>query len=121
MKKATKIATLIATVNTAVLAAPFTVLAKAPWEPTEGTTAGSLNDLIRILLNTGIIMAAVVAVIYLIINGIKYMTSSGDSQKTEEAQKGISNALIGLIICLAAALVVNFVLAKLGTTAKPID
>ena len=74
----------------------------------------TLEELIRLLLNTAIIFAAVIAVAYLIYNGYKYMMSGGDTAKTEEAQKGLGNAIIGLVICLCAAVIVNFVVGLLG-------
>ena len=74
----------------------------------------TLPELIQLLLNTAIIFAAVIAVAYLIYNGYKYMASGGDTAKTEEAQKGLGNAIIGLVICLCAAIVVNFVVGLLG-------
>ena len=77
----------------------------------------TLEQVIQLLLNTAIAFAAVVSVTFLIINGYKYMTSGGDSGKTEEAQKGLGNAVIGLIICIAAALIVNFVLNLFGMEA----
>ena len=74
----------------------------------------TLEQVIQILLNTAIVFAAVVAVFFLIVNGYKYMTSGGDTAKTEEAQKGLGNAIIGLVICISAALIVNFVLSLFG-------
>jgi hypothetical protein len=74
----------------------------------------TLEQVIQLLLNTAIAFAAVVSVTFLIINGYKYMTSGGDTAKTEQAQKGLGNAVIGLIICIAAALIVNFVLELFG-------
>lgn len=74
----------------------------------------TLGEVIQLLLNTAIGFAAVVAVFYLIFNGYKYMVSGGDVGKTEEAQKGLGNAIIGLVICICAALIVNFVLKLFG-------
>lgn len=92
------------------------------WMPDSATKGPqSLDALIKTGLNTAIVFAAVVAVIFLVINGFKYMMASGDTTKTETAQKGIANALIGLVICIAAALIVNFVLGKLGLTATDIE
>ncbi len=85
----------------------------AAFWPDFGTSYTNLDDIIRVGLNTAIILAAVVAVAFLIYNGIQYMISSGDAAKTEEAQKGIANALIGLVVCLVAAVVVQFVLRRL--------
>lgn len=105
---------------TLALTNPTAVLAQAGWMP-DGPKQGSLDDLIRDILNTAIILAAIVAVIFLIYNGFKYMSSAGDANKTEEAQKGIANALIGLIICIAAALIVNFVLGRLGLDPESLE
>jgi hypothetical protein len=74
----------------------------------------TLEQVIQILLNAAIAFAAVVAVAFLIINGYRYMTAGGDAGKIEEAQKGLGNAIIGLIICISAALIVNFVLSLFG-------
>jgi hypothetical protein len=101
----------------AVMAFPSAVLAQTSGDLSWLEDIGiqmTLDELIRTLLNTAISLAAVVAVFFLIFNGYKYMVSSGDTGKTEEAQKGIGNAVIGLVICLSAALIVNFVLDKLG-------
>lgn len=74
----------------------------------------TLQEVVVLFLNTAIIFAAVVAVAFLIFGGYKYMTSAGDTVKTEEAQKTIGNAVIGLVVCLSAAIIVNFVLELLG-------
>lgn len=116
-----RIALKVSAAVTGFLMVPASVYASAPWMPTEGPAASNLDELIRTILNTAIIVAAVVAVAYLVYNGFKYMTAAGDTSKTEEAQKGIANALIGLVICIAAALVVNFVLGRLGMGTKQID
>lgn len=121
MKKFARIFSRVSLFVTGLLILPSQVLAQASWLPTEGPESENLDELIRIGLNTAIILAAVVAVFFLVYNGFRYMMSAGDSGKTEDAQKGIANALIGLIICIAAALVVNFVLSKLGMETKDID
>lgn len=81
----------------------------------------TLSDLVKIVLNTAISFSAVVAAVMLVISGFRYMASAGDEGKTEEAQKGIANALIGLIIVLSAAVIVNFVLDVLGLEMQGLD
>lgn len=81
----------------------------------------SVDELVSLLLNTAVIGAAIVAVVYLIYNGFKYMISSGDATKTEEAQKGLANALIGLVVCLAAYIIVSFITGKLGFELGSLD
>ena len=91
-----------------LLAIPGAVLASNAWDP---KTIGfaSLDDFIQNTLTVAVVIAALVAVVYLIINGLKYITSAGDSTKTEEAQKGIIAALVGLVVVGIAYLLVSFV------------
>ncbi|MBN1618978.1 hypothetical protein JW887_06610 [Candidatus Dojkabacteria bacterium] len=121
MKKITKFFAKVGASMTGFFALAQSVYAKAAWEPDEGPSQTSLDELIRTGLNTAIIIAAVVAVFFLIYNGFKYMMAGGDTGKTEEAQKGLANALIGLVVCIAAALVVNFVLSRFGMETKGVD
>ncbi len=74
------------------------------------TTPGSLEDLIVKVLNWLIGASAVLCVVMLIVAGFLYMTSGGNEDKTQKATKTLTNAIIGLVICLVAVLLVNFVL-----------
>lgn len=47
-------------------------------------------------------LASLVAVFFLVTSGIHYMTSSGKPEKLEHAKKVMRNALIGLVIVVAA-------------------
>jgi len=82
---------------------------------------GSLSDLVKVLLDTAIIMSAIIAVGFLVINGFKYIAAGGDTGKVEEAQKGITDVIIGLIVCLASAVVVNFILIRLNVEPGNLD
>lgn len=119
MKKIKSLLMKVSTLGTGILMFPAKIYAQG-WMPDAGY-GGTLTQLIKDGLNTAIIVAGVVAVGFLIFNGIKYMTAAGDTGKTEEAQKGIANALIGLVICIAAAVVVNFVLARLNVTPQELE
>ena len=68
-----------------------------------GTSVGSI-------LNIIIGSLGVIAVIVIIIGGVLYMTSSGDSGKVKKAKDTILYGVIGLIICVLAAAIVNFVI-----------
>ena len=52
-----------------------------------------------------------VAVIFVVVGGVKYMTSAGDPGKVQQAKKTIIYALIGLIVCALAFAIVNFVIS----------
>jgi len=43
-----------------------------------------------------------IVIILIIVAGIRYMMAAGDETKAADARKGIQNALIGLVIVLAA-------------------
>lgn len=53
------------------------------------------------------LLAGVLAVIYLIWNGIQYITSSGNADKAKNARQGIINAVIGIIVIVAAYYIIR--------------
>ena len=76
-----------------------------------GGTTGTLDSALTSILNAIILIMGIVAVIFIIIGGVNYMTSSGDSNKTKKAKDTILYAVIGLIICALAFAIVNFVIS----------
>jgi cytochrome bd-type quinol oxidase subunit 2 len=71
-----------------------------------------VNDLIALVINIFSIVVGVVAVIMIIIGGLKYITSSGDSNNVTSAKNTILYAIIGLVVVALAQFIVKFVLAK---------
>lgn len=69
-------------------------------DPQYGAT--NIDTVIKSGISAIIVLAALIALVMLILGGINWMTSGGDKQKTEEAQKRITNAIIGLAIVAAA-------------------
>ena len=67
----------------------------------------------RQVTNMILYVVGIVAVIMLIIGGIKYVTSGGDSKKVTDAKNTVLYAIIGLIICFLAFAIVNFVVSAL--------
>lgn len=59
------------------------------------------------------IIAAIIAVIYLIYGGIKWITSKGDKTEVESARNHIVAAITGLIVVFLAFFIINFVLGFL--------
>lgn len=78
----------------------------------DGST-DALPSAITSILSAIIGVAGLVSVVYIIIGGVQYMTSSGDASKTEKAKKTILYACIGLIICALAFVIVNFVIGNI--------
>lgn len=75
--------------------------------------SGSINTFESSLTNilNGVIgTMGIVAVIFIVIGGINYVTSTGDSSKVKKAKDTILYALIGLVICALAFAIVNWVI-----------
>lgn len=76
---------------------------------TGGTNADSIfNTLIGRVMGWVLAAIALIAFIYLIINGVKYITAGGDAAKATEARNGILNAVIGVVIVLVAFIILRF-------------
>lgn len=71
--------------------------------------------------NTILYIVGVVAVIMLIIGGVKYVISGGDSKKVTDAKNTVLYAIIGLIIAFLAFAIVNFVISALPSDDKKND
>ena len=75
------------------------------------------------ITNTILYIVGVIAVIVLIIGGIRYLISGGDSKKVTDAKNTVLYAIIGLIIALLSFAIVNFVISALpnGESRKTTD
>lgn len=67
----------------------------------------------KTVTNTVLYIVGVIAVIMLIIGGIKYVVSGGDAKKVTDAKNTVLYAIIGLIIAFLAFAIVNFVITAL--------
>ena len=82
-----------------------------------GADAGStFNKIITLIINIFSLLVGVIAVIMIIIGGLKYITSGGDSGNIQSAKNTIMYAVIGLVVVALAQFVVRFVLQKVQAT-----
>jgi len=58
--------------------------------------------------------SVVVAVAMIIVAGYNLMTSNGDPDKIQKGTKGITAAVIGMVVVIIARILIVFVLEKLG-------
>ena len=63
------------------------------------------SDIILIL--TGV--AGIVAIIFIIIGGFKFLTSSGDEKKLASATSTLTYAIIGLVVVILAFVIIKVV------------
>jgi hypothetical protein len=67
------------------------------------SVAAAMQSVVMPLMTTLSAIAGLICVLFLVIGGINYMSSSGQPDKLVHAKKVIRNALIGLIMVLSAA------------------
>lgn len=83
---------------------------------------GDLSGSIQTIINGIILSLGIFAVIVVLIGGVSYMTSAGDSGKLKRAKDTILYACIGLIICVLAFAIVNFAIGIIeGTNSTPTE
>ena len=70
------------------------------------------DEVLKNGLNIVYFLAGVVAVIVIIIGGIYYATSSGDSGKVTKAKNMILYSVVGIVIILSAFAITNFVVGR---------
>ena len=104
-----------------LLAAPAVALAQFPDYVTgftgtaQGGNATDLMAVIKAIVNALLALVGIVAIIYIVIGGVRYLTSQGDESALESAKNTIIYALIGLVIIFISAVVINLVLAQATT------
>lgn len=75
-------------------------------------TDDQLVTTVQTIVKRIIAVLGVVCVIVVVIGGITYMTSAGDTQKIEKGKKTIIYGLVGLVICALAFAIVNFMIVN---------
>jgi len=70
--------------------------------------SGTFNTITNVLL----FAVGALSVIMLIIGGIRYVVSGGDSTAVQSAKNTILYAVVGIVICLLAYAVVSFVIGS---------
>ena len=75
------------------------------------------TGIFRTITNVLLFLIGAVSVIMLIIGGIRYTVSGGDSTAVTSAKNTILYAVIGIIVALLAYAIVNFVLGSFSADA----
>jgi hypothetical protein len=88
----------------------------------DGCTDGSgksINDILAMVINIFSWFVGVVAVIFAIVAGFKYITSGGDASAIKSAKDTLFYVIIGLVVVALSQVVVNFVLDKTNKIDSP--
>lgn len=71
------------------------------------------GELVRTIVNILLFIVGIIAVIMIIVGGIMYTTSGGESGGVTKAKNTILYSVIGLVVAILAYAIVNFVIARL--------
>ena len=69
------------------------------------------NQIIQ-LFNTAYLWVGIICVAIIIVSGILYTTSAGDSARVKTAKNAITYAVVGIVVILLAFTITNFVIGK---------
>ena len=71
-----------------------------------------VNSTISLALNIFSAIVGIIAVVMIIVGGVKYITSQGESANITSAKNTILYALVGLVVVALAQVIVRFVLNR---------
>lgn len=78
-----------------------------------GISAPSVGETIAYLLGGALSLLAIIFLVLVVIAGYRWMTASGSEEVITKAKQSMKEAIIGLVIVLAAYAVVAFVFGNL--------
>ncbi|HUO61870.1 MAG TPA: pilin [Candidatus Bathyarchaeia archaeon] len=78
------------------------------------TSKDDFSTIMHNIINTMLFVLGMIAVLMIVIGGIRYTTSNGDSAATKSAKDTILYSVIGLVVAIMAYAIVNFVVGRFG-------
>lgn len=81
---------------------------------TPGCGTSTLSGVAVSLINTLIVIVGAVSVIMIVVGGLRYALSAGDSSATKGAKDTILYALIGLVVAAAAWAIASFIAGRVS-------
>ena len=85
----------------------------------DGAAEKRVSGVIRNIVQIISIAAGIIAVIMLIVAGLKYITSNGDANAIGSAKRTIIYAIVGLVIAASAQIIVQLVLNRSASSVSP--
>jgi uncharacterized protein with PQ loop repeat len=116
--------------STGSITLPLAVLADDPYVRSqsyvEGVAAGAevdsgqdLPTIIGNIINIVLGFIGILLLVYILYAGFLWMTAGGNEDKVKEAKTMIKNAIIGLVIVIAAFAISTFVLSSIIDSVNP--
>ena len=85
----------------------------------KSTAPSDMSALVRTIVQILSVIAGVIAVIMIIVAGMKYTASGGDANKVASAKNALIFAIIGLVIVALSQFMVRFVLKQADNVTTP--
>ena len=98
--------------GTILFLAPSLVFAITVPSTGGGLYGGSLLELIDLITKTALSIAGAIAILFIIVGGIQYITAQGEDA-AGAAKSRILNAIIGLVIILLAYAITSYLVGLL--------
>jgi hypothetical protein len=74
--------------------------------------SNGFNKLMQNIISTLLVVLGMIAVVMIVIGGIRYTTSNGDPSQVKSAKDTILYAVVGLVVAIMAYAIVNFVISQ---------
>ena len=97
-------------IPTPIVLAQDTETLTAPYPVPAITIAGIVNTAVQLVFGTAIL----VCVVFMVVFSIKYIVAGDDVKKITGARKGITGALIGLVIVILTFTIIKLIAILLG-------
>ena len=91
----------------------YKLLAATAIEPKDLPHPTADSSEIQALLSILFGIIGALALLVIVVSGLRYITSAGDPEKTAKAKNGVVYALVGLAIAVSAEAIVAFVVNRL--------
>ncbi len=75
--------------------------------------APRLSDILLNVLNFVLMIVGVLAVLVVLVSGVMYITSGGDSERVAFAKKALVGGVIGILVAVLALVIVHAVTSSL--------
>ena|SRR3989344_2648957 len=117
MKKLSTIGHIVTLIALVVLVAAPMVAGAQFRVPDPGSTGlpddSSVSGFVLKIINIALAIAGLIAVLFLIIGGFRYITSAGNEEVAENAKKIILNAIIGIVVIILSFVIVRVISSAL--------
>jgi hypothetical protein len=70
---------------------------------------GSFTGLAAYIINLGLGIAGILAILFLIYGGFRYITSAGNEEQAETAKKIILNSIIGIVVIILSYTIITVI------------